>query len=214
MKTPLVVSGLALSAAMVSSAHAGFTGFTVQNMGNVTVGGSSRTVYQVYANFNASTDILLNVLKHAVTSGTMNALHNDVNSAFFGGPGSWSASFTTPTLSGDSFVTATGLTGTDASTNFDPGFGSGLGGSIPNGSGWFNADPASPVVVGSSLRIMVMQVAIATGSAGYTASLEVGYKANQSDTTPLFGSGSYTIPAPGALALLGVAGLIGRRRRA
>lgn len=214
MKTPLVVSGLALSAAVVSSAHAGFTGFTVQNMGDVSVGGSSRTVYQVYANFNASTDILLNVLKHAVTSGTMNALHNDVNSAFQAGPGAWNPSLTINGFEGDSFVTASGLSGASSSTNLDPSFGAGTGGSIPSGAGWFNANPNTPIVVGAGLKVMIMQVAIATGSAGYTASLEVGYKASQSDTTPLFGSGTYTIPAPGALALLGVAGLIGRRRRA
>jgi uncharacterized protein (TIGR03382 family) len=96
----------------------------------------------------------------------------------------------------------------------DPGFTLPTGASIANGSGWFNANPNSPIVVGSGLKVLIMQVAIATGSAGYSASLEVGYKANQSDTTPLFGSGTYTIPAPGALALLGAAGLIGRRRRA
>lgn len=213
MKTPLVVSGLALSAAVVSSAHAGFTGFTVENMGNVSVGGSSRTVYQVYANFNASTDILLNVLKHAVTSGTMNALHNDTDS-FFGGAGGWSPTFSNANLQGDSFVTASGLIGASSSTSLDPGFTSPTGPSIANGSGWFNSNPSSPIVVGSSLRVLIMQVAVAAGSAGYSASLEVGYKANPSDTTPLFGSGTYTIPAPGALALLGVAGLMGRRRRA
>jgi len=43
----------------------------------------------------------------------------------------------------------------------------------------------------------------------------MGYKA-VGTTTPLFGMASFTIgvvPAPGALALLGLAGAFGRRRR-
>ena len=206
MKTPLIVSSLALAAGIASSANAAFTGFTVQNMG--TIGG--RSVYQVYANFNAPTDILLNALKHNVTSGTMNALHND-----FGG-GIWNPSLTIlpDQVANDSFVTVSGLTGVNSQTNLDPSFGTGLGGAIPTNAGWFNSNPSSNIVVGSSLTIMIMQVALATGSAGYSASLEIGYKESPSATQPLFGSGTYTIPAPGALALLGAAGLMGRRRRA
>ena len=42
--------------------------------------------------------------------------------------------------------------------------------------------------------------------------MTLGYAAF-GQTTPLFGYGSFTIPAPGALALLGLAGAFGRRRR-
>lgn len=208
MKTPLIVSGIALSAGIATSANAAFTGFTVQNVGSG--GGLGVSVYQVYANFSAPTDILLNVLKHNVTSGTMNALHND-----FGG-GIWNPSLTIlpDQVANDSFVTVTGLTGVNAQTNLDPSFGTGLGGAIPANAGWFNSNPSSNIVVGSSLRIMIMQVVLVVGNPGYTASLEVGYKLSPSATQPLFGSGTYTIPAPGALALLGAAGLMGRRRRA
>lgn len=207
MKTPLLVSGLALSAAVASSAHAGFTGFSVENMGNI----GGRDVYQVYANFDASTDIILNLLKHNVTAGSMSGvLHDD-----FGG-GTWNPTLTLlpNQVANDSFVTMNGLTGLGAQTNLDPSFGAGTGSDIPANAGWFNSAPGTNIVVGSSLRIMIMQVALTAGNAGYTASLEVGYKVSASSTTPVFGSGSYTIPAPGAIALLGVAGLIGRRRRA
>lgn len=208
MKTPLIVSGIALSAGIATSANAAFTGFTVQNVGSG--GGVGVNVYRVYANFSAPTDILLNVLKHNVTSGSMNALHND-----FGG-GTWNPTLTLlpDQVANDSFVTVTGLTGVAASTNLDPSFGTGAGGAIPANAGWFNANPSNNIVVGSSLRIMIMQVALVVGNPGYTASLEVGYKESPSATQPLFGSGTYTIPAPGALALLGAAGLMGRRRRA
>jgi hypothetical protein len=211
MKTTLLVSGLALSAGIASSAHAGFTGFTVESMG--TIGG--RDVYRVFANFDDASNVILNTLKHTVTAGTMNALHNDSDSNDEG-PGSWSPSFTSGSAqrANDSYVTITGLTGGSASTNLDPGFLTGLGSQIPNGAGWFDSNPTNPIVVGSTLRVLVIQVAVASGSAGYTASLGVGYKANSTATEPIFGSGSYTIPAPGVLALLGAAGLIGRRRRA
>lgn len=207
MKTPLIVSGIALSAGIAASASAEFTGFTVANMGNV----GGRDVYQVYANFSAPTDILLNALKHNVTAGSMSGvLHND-----FGG-GTWNPTLTIlpDQLANDSFVTISGIGGPTAATNLDPSFGSGFGAAIPANAGWFNANPGTNIVVGSSLRIMIMQVALAAGNAGYTASLEVGYKESASATQPLFGSGTYTIPAPGALALLGAAGLMGRRRRA
>lgn len=207
MKTPLIVSGIALSAGIAASASAEFTGFTVENMGSV----GGRDVYQVYANFSAPTDILLNALKHNVTAGSMSGvLHND-----FGG-GTWNPTLTIlpDQLANDSFVTISGIGGPTAATNLDPSFGSGFGAAIPTNAGWFNANPANNIVVGSSLRIMIMQVALAAGNAGYTASLEVGYKESASATQPLFGSGTYTIPAPGALALLGAAGLMGRRRRA
>ncbi len=197
MKTSLIVSGLALSAGIAASAHAEFTGFTVESMGNV--GGND--VYRVY----------LNALKHNVTAGDMSGvLHND-----FGG-GSWNPTLTLlpDQVANDSFVTISGLTGVAASTNLDPSFGTGAGSAIPTNAGWFNANPGTNIVVGAAGRVMIMQVALAAGNAGYTASLEVGYKESASATTPLFGSGSYTIPAPGALALLGAAGLMGRRRRA
>lgn len=207
MKTPLIVSGIALSAGIAASASAGFTGFTVENMGSV----GGRDVYKVYANFSAPTDILLNALKHNVTAGSMSGvLHND-----FGG-GTWNPTLTIlpDQLANDSFVTISGIGGPTAATNLDPSFGSGFGAAIPTNAGWFNANPANNIVVGSSLRIMIMQVALAADNAGYTASLEVGYKESASATQPLFGSGTYTIPAPGALALLGAAGLMGRHRRA
>jgi MYXO-CTERM domain-containing protein len=35
----------------------------------------------------------------------------------------------------------------------------------------------------------------------------------QDNAAPMTGSGSFTIPAPGAIALAGLAGLTGRRRR-
>lgn len=198
--------GVAVALGASAAAHAAFTGFSVTSVGTV----AGRDVYQVYANFDAPTDIILNVLKHNVTAGNMgNVVHND-----FGG-GSWNPTLTLlpEQVANDSFVTISGLTGVAASTNLDPSFGTGAGSVIPTNAGWFNANPGTNIVVGTSLRVMIMQVALKAGTKGYTASLEVGYKESAQATTPLFGAGSYTIPAPGALALALASGALRRRRR-
>jgi hypothetical protein len=202
------LAAVALALGMSTPCFAGFTGFSVDYRGSI--GGAN--VFQVYANFDAPTDIILNLLKHRVNEGTMEGVvHND-----FGG-GTWNPTLTLlpDQVSNDSFVTVSGLVGVNSQTNLDPSFGSGAGATIPANSGWFNSNPGTNIVIGPSLRIMIMQVAMLPGSVGYTASLEVGYKVSASSTTPVFGAGTYTIvPAPGALAVL--AGLLAwphRRRR-
>jgi hypothetical protein len=208
MQPHTLIAG-AIAVGIASSADAAFTGWTVESRGNI--GGVD--VFQVFANFDVPTDIVLHCLKHQVTSGSMaGVVHNDV---FGASGGTWNPALTITAdqVANDSFVTITGLTGALASTNFDPNFGSGLGSTIPSQAGWFTANAASNIVVGSSLRLMVMQVALNPGTAGYTAFLEISYKVSPSSTTPLFGNGIFTIPAPGALGILLVAGMGTRRRR-
>jgi MYXO-CTERM domain-containing protein len=67
----------------------------------------------------------------------------------------------------------------------------------------------------SGFRIKLIQIVRAgnDNSTGlYTGSMFITYKV-QDNSAPLTGSGSFTIPAPGAIALAGLAGLTGRRRR-
>lgn len=202
-----VKCGCVVALCAAPCAQGAFTGFSVTYAGNI----GGRDVYQVYANFSASTDILLNALKHQVTAGDMSGVrHNDY------GSGTWNPMLTImpDQVANDSFVSISGLTGAASSTNLDPSFGSGTGSAIPPGAGWFNSTPTSPILVGKDLRAMVMQVAIAPGGKTYSATLAVGYKDSPSSTTPLFGNGSYTIPAPGAVGLLVASGLLARRRRA
>lgn len=191
-----------LGIALTAPCHAAFTSFTVEYRGNI----GSRDVYQVFANFDDPNNVLLNVSAHTVLSGSMaSVLHSDSTN-------SWNPANTGPTeAANDSFVTITGLFGSAASTGFAPTWG-GTGSSIPNGQGWFDSFPPTPVLIGDSLRVMIMQVALASGASGYSASLNVGYKVNTSAATPSFGSGTYTIPAPGAVFLLGTIAATGRRR--
>ncbi|RZO56330.1 MAG: hypothetical protein EVA77_03260 [Phycisphaeraceae bacterium] len=119
-------------------------------------------------------------------------------------------------MEGDSYFTIGGQT----DTSFSPGFlagNTGADGSVVNGSsfswenngGYFDSDPGSGAFDSGS-GILVAQLTVASGediTFGGTAS----YNSEAGDLT--FASFSVTtVPAPGALALLGLAGL-GRRRR-
>ena len=211
------------AAALISSAaSAGFTGVTVTEA----VSGG-RTVSSIWANFSSSTDRILNVFDYMNGSGTMGALHTDscfgdvdtdgdTYADVFGATGGWATRWNTSTgVPSDSFLFIGGPGGPGPEA-LDPGFtGPYVSASIANGSGWYDSTPNSPNLAGASLKIKVMQIARLTGSAYYTGNFTVGFAALGS-TTAQFGAGTFTIgtPAPGAVALLGLAGLVSRRRRA
>lgn len=168
--------------------------------------------------------------------GNMLAVHNDnyigdIDSDgdgyadVFGSVGTWvgdsSAMTTTQSLT-DSFVTMQGI-GNAWGTALDPSF------AYPFGSlaydikapenvnaGWYDSTPGTANLVGATLKVRLLQIArLSTNTSVFTANMTLGYAAF-GQTTPLFGYGSFTIgavPAPGALALLGLAGAFGRRRR-
>jgi hypothetical protein len=215
----IALIGAGLAAAVAAGASASVTNLTVEYGG--LVGG--RHVWSVYVNSSNVNNVMLNVIGHTVIAGSMAGVQHNDNDVLDDGPGTWNAGFTTGSSqrANDSYVTVTGLTGSSAATNLDPSFGDGLGAQIPDGAGWFAANAGSPPSFTGG-RIKIMQVAGATysnaaGGAFYTARLTVGYKLNASATTPLYAENlTYTIgiPAPGALALLGLAGLASRRRRA
>ena len=221
MKTYALLGAAAL---ITSTASAAFTSLTVETAFHA---GTGRNVYSIFANFSLSNDRILNCFDTFNVSGTMNALHTD--NAFgdidtdgdgyadvFGATGAWSQTWNNAAgIPSDSFVTI----GTPGPVALDPGFtGPYVSGSIANLSGWYDSTPASQNLAGATLKIKVMQIArLAAGAVEYVGRLNVGYAAFGT-TTPLFsGNVSYTlpgIPAPGALALLGMAGLATRRRRA
>ena len=168
----------------------------------------------------------------AGSSGTMNAVHNDNfigdvdngdGTITTGSMGTWSGGPGTMTASmalTDSFVTMQGI-GNGWGTALDPSFGTPYGpqaGGIspPNSNaGWYDATPGTQNLIGATYRVRLMQIAriAADDTTTYTANLTLGY-AYLGSTVAQFGYGSFTIPAPGAIALVGLAGLVGRRRRA
>ena len=233
LKTYALLGAVAL---ITSSANAIFTGWTTSA---ATVYGSQgwREVYSVYANFSndgaaGSNARMLNVFDFgkadstpqgnqiaAGRSGLMSAVHND-NAINFSSMGTWEAGAAAYNAGydqslTDSYVTMKGI-GLDWGTTLDPSFigPSGLNvDTIPIEAGWFTSSPGTPYLVGTTLKYKVLQIARLTSNTSvFTANMTLGYAASGA-TTPLFGYGSFTIPTPGALALLGLAGAFGRRRR-
>ena len=228
MKTYALLGAAAL---ITSTASATFTSLTVQQTFHAATG---RNVYSIYANFTVSNDRILNVFDYLNVSGTMSALHDDAASGdicldvdldgyddLCGVDGSWSPTWGDRPW--DSFV-AIGAPGPVAlAPGFDggfgfPGFPSFVSDRLANGAGWYDSTPGSQNLAGATLKVKVLQIArLAAGETAYTGRFNVGYAAFGT-TTPLFsGNVTYTlpgIPAPGALALLGLAGIVSRRRRA
>jgi len=216
-----LVAGTMLAAAVASVASAGFTGYSVQR--TITAGGNIQ--YQVFANWDQSGLVFLNAFNFATQSGTMNARHQD----FFvddGEVGTWQAgsSVSVADRGEDSWVTASGLaTASGWGSALDPGFANGgTVGDINNGAGWYDATPGTPNAIAAGgtqggYRILLAQIVRNGNDADALATfyLKNSYKV-AGTTTALFSEGTFSIgvvPAPGAVALLGVAGLAGRRRR-
>lgn len=175
--------------------------------------------YKIFLNFTSPADKLLAV--NGDVAGGYSAISyegGELYNALFAGVladdnGQYAAF---PGMEGDSYFTIGGQT----DTSFSPGFladNTGADGSVVNGSsftwenngGYFDSDPGSGAFDSGS-GILVAQLTVASGediTFGGTAS----YNSEAGDLT--FASFSVTtVPAPGALALLGLAGL-GRRRR-
>jgi MYXO-CTERM domain-containing protein len=216
-KVSLLTAGAALS--LTGAAFADFTGFSGVES---TYGGMN--VIDVYADFDAAGSAVLNIFNASVflTDGS-DFNHNDLADAQ---GGSWkpSFSFSVPGVydpDADSYVTIGYGVGALAALNqtaLDPGFGDGLGGTMPMGTaGWFNLTPDNAQYAtdngegGYSLHVGQFVFAADTT---FTFDAEIGFN-NGPGTTVGFGEGIFTtVPAPGALALLGLSGVVARRRRA
>jgi hypothetical protein len=107
------------------------------------------------------------------------------------------------------------------STNADPSWGvlSWTRPDVPNGAnvGWFNSNPPNlqgRVGVGANTAtdVRLGQFVVDRNANGGTWNLKIGYTDGVT-TTVQFAETSFSLPAPGAVALLGLAGLAGRRRR-
>ena len=223
MKVSLLATTIGLSVASFASAD--FLGFD----GQVSVNGQGNNVVQMFAVFDSENTVGLNVFNADIgTDGLF--IHNDVQ---VGAGGTWtpSASLDIPGFSdsaNDSYVTigyGVGAAAATNGTNLDPGFGEtgGLGGTIPVGAGWFNGNPPNEQGVSafaggtdgiSGYALMIGQFVFA-GDLVFSFDAEMGANSGAGSEV-VFGADVYTlpaVPAPGALALLGLGGLVARRRR-
>jgi hypothetical protein len=232
MKTLHAILASMLISATSASVPAGFTGFSSGRV--MTAEGN--TQYSIYANFDSfglpsgSSWVFLNAYNYVNVQGSMQARHQDAAEDESGNPScSWLAGVNflgSQARENDSWLSSTGLgTPSGDSTTIDancPAFPPGCE-TIPTGAGWFDATPGTQNLVAaggaSGFRIKLIQIVrtgddSTNGMGTYTGSMSITYKV-QNSSAPLSGSGQFSIgiPAPGAVALAGLAGLTGRRRR-
>ena len=210
------VKALAFAAgalALTGAANADFLGASYENLGDL---GAGVDTYRVYIDFSSPTDQLLAVSGNAGVSALyFNSLDGDAlrnSMGPFGGTSFEDTPF--PGIEAwDSWVTINSDTG-PVDAQFSPGFLGGDGSSsVINGTsfsqadngGWFDSNPGTPET-GES--ILIAQFTVANFEFGGTADW-------QSTGSGATSSAFYvnTVPAPGALALLGLAGVAARRRR-
>jgi len=240
MKTGMIAAVLGLGVTGMASAT--FTGYVVTST-NVTSGANSLTVYTVAARFNGPTDTLLNAFNLRSTNGNASLVgfwHKD-NASYNTGVlsqefGTWNPSQTGNAANNrpfDSYLTIGSQALATNTANADPSWT--IGGNadarswnradLPNNGtlGWFNSNPTnlagrvgnSPGVPTTDVRIGQF-VLSASDTALRSFSLEIGYNSGIAGAPVQFGIGTFdlgAVPAPGAVALLGLAGLAGRRRR-
>jgi hypothetical protein len=212
--------------AVAGAAQAAFVSYEVVG---TTVG--SLTKWEVFGKFNGATDTVLNAFHFNKTVGGGNPVFHHAD-ALTGGvdstvAGTWNPQFVLAPGAMDSYVCIGGGEGfaSGNSTNADPDFGAagfnqaqipflGAPGNTTNGPGWFNSNPPNLQGRVDALgRVKIGQFVIGTNDAPVTLFLKLGYNNGQTGAPVEFAQGTFTIPAPGAIALLGLAGLAGRRRR-
>jgi hypothetical protein len=184
--------------------------------------GVSYAVIDLYAQFDNTTGTVVSVFNAniGISNGT-GFHHKDFNTAD-DEPGAWS-----PTLTGsavnnrpyDSFVLIGGTTGGANTTSLDPNFSPNSGPFIPANAGWFNSNPPNLQgrVNSTTLRTWLGRFVSegVTTSRNLNVTMTVSW--NDGIGTPggqdlRTGSFAY-VPAPGAVALLALGGLVGGRRR-
>jgi hypothetical protein len=228
------LTALALAAAVSSVASATFVEFyTVKTQ--TSTSGINLDVYTLYARFNGATDTVLNAFNFNRTDGAATNLFYHKDNAYYNSGalmkefGTWAPSQTgsiTLNRPFDSFLTIGGNATPTNTTNADPswtGASSWNRPDVPNGSnvGWFNSNP--PNIQGRvgqtgnlADSVRLGQFSMDRDAAASTWNLKIGYNNGVAGSPVQFAEATFTlgvVPAPGAIALLGLAGLAGRRRR-
>ena len=237
MKTGMIATLAGLTVA--ASASATFTGYVVTSQA-ASNSGQSLTVYTVWARFNGPTDTVLNAFNLAGVAGSsMTGFWHKDNAYYNSGIlsqefGTWNPSQTGSVPNNrpfDSYLTIGGLANPTNTTNADPSWTSGGNADarswnrpdLPtNGTlGWFNSNP--PNVQGrvgqagnTATDVRLGQFVVAgSDTAARSFTLTLGYNNGVAGSAVQFATSTFGwgVPTPGAIALLGLAGLAGRRRR-
>ena len=224
MKTEMIAAMVGLG--MAGAASAAFLGYECDI---TTVGGLAKI--QVFAKFNGATDTVLNAFHFNKTVGGGSPVFHHAD-ALTGGvdstvAGTWNPQFVLAPGAMDSYVCIGGGEGfaSGNTTNADPDFGAagfnqaqipflGAPGNTTNGPGWFNSNPPNNQGrVNAQGRVKIGQFVVGANEGPYLFFLKIGYNSGQPGSVVQFGEGTFCVPAPGALALLGLAGFTRRRQR-
>jgi hypothetical protein len=227
------IAAFALAAAVTSVSSATFVDYVVTKT-QTSNSGVDLDVYTVWARFNGATDTVVNAFNfNRLGSSVTNIFYHKDLSTNTTAPylltksaGTWNPSQTGSAAANrpfDSYLTIGGLATATNSTNADPSWPA-AGGSwnrpdVPNGAnvGWFNSNPPNlqgrvGATGNTATDVRLGQFVIDRDTFGGTWNLKIGYTDGVT-TQVQFAETSFSLPAPGAMALLGLAGLAGRRRR-
>jgi hypothetical protein len=228
MKTKMIIASTLATTVLAATASAGIEydriatqdgyAWSGEDFGGVAVSGY---VVDLYLELE-ETNVLLNVYNFNDTNlGT--TYFQGLTSAGWA-PNEQGSIFTTGvSQSFDSFIAIGGVTneGSDGrayqmagnGVAVDPNFDNNNADGPGTNAGWFNGNPNNPIGASAGGRVLIGRFSIA-GSTGF--SLEGSYGQitfNQGVGTPGEQESFVVVPAPGALALLGLAGMASRRRR-
>ena len=225
---------MTLAAAVSSVSSATFVEYyTVKSQVTDAGTGTELDVYVLYARFNGATDTVLNAFNfNRIDASQTNMFFHKDNAS--GNSGVLQTAFGTwnPALTGsvtlnrpyDSYLTIGGLPSATNGTSADPSWGNPLSWNrpdVPNGqnAGWFAPGGSIAGRVGQAGNLAdstrLGQFSIARDSDAGVWNMKIGYNNGVAGSAVQFAESTFAIgvPAPGAIALLGLAGLTGRRRR-
>ena len=222
------IATLGTTALLAASANAGMTGnayevgraWSGEDFGGTVVSGY---VIDVYLEFNSESDVLLTI--YNFNDANLGTFYFQGLTAAGWAPNEQGSIFTTGvSQSFDSFIAIGGVVGEDGDGNpyqmatNGVGVGPFFGGNNAFGPGqdatWYNGNPNNPIgTAGDGGLVMIGRFSI-EGSDGFSMVGSTGYATfNKGSGTSGQNEPFVVVPTPGALALLGIAGLTGRRRR-
>jgi len=207
---------IAAGSLIAGTAMADYTGLSYDSYDN----GDGTWTARIFATFSAETDELDAVFGDSTDSLLITSTAGFYQNAF-GGPTSANINpafyETFPSLMLDSWVTI-GLEDQVGNNMLNIGIdwtGFNAGGDISTDNGSWFATPVDPqVLAGSDLRVMIGQFTMYGMESSVSGVLNLQGKVGDFETFQARGQEfEYFIPAPGALVLLGIAGIASRRRR-
>jgi len=215
-----VFTALAGTLVLAAAANAGYTGLSLEVYADAewsAQGYVGLTTYRLYAEFDMEADGVIAV--SGSTKGAMEwhstsgVFHNDDTFDSLTAPEDYTGSpFFFWANQWDTYVTVDTTTSDGDATALSPGFEGEVGGLVGDftteNASWYITPEDFPQGLADGFKVLIAQITVGEGE-------DVWGKLNLLTVMgeDLIGLEFTSIPAPGALALLGLAGLVSRRRR-